>query len=635
MQICHYTLLAPIDQDIDDFLRLLEQLTQQNNFDESCAFRYDKRWSVYCISEDEIPALTSLDGNGQFRLRRQSTDRDAVRDFFQQMLGAGTPWIAEGRILEQIKEDFRQCLNANLPGPILHALYDRAAEFVDDLRISTEITSGAVSPEALSRELAGKILEDESEAVLSIIGDGESFANFVHYWSGSRVQKLYCIHRDFLEAETLCLANEAIPVRWEIRREILSQSDVIISASEEFDLMISRELVQQNLQKRRRRHLLLFNWSEQEVVDESVSKLPAVFTYSRDDLERALIQARSRREKILEQLQPQFSEAVDQFYQWVYSEERFQFHGIVGKSHKMQSVFELIRRVAETDITVLVQGETGTGKELVARAIHKYSPRSTEPFVAVNCGAIPETLLESELFGHTKGAFTGASEDRQGMLREAEGGTVFLDEIGDTTEMFQVKLLRALQEREIQPLGSSQPVPINVRIIAATGKNLQREVDAGKFRSDLYYRINVVRIELPPLRDRREDILPLVRHFIKKFNQRMGKKVRDVSPEAAQALENYDWNGNVRELENAIERAVALTLGYEITASDLPENIVKKSYEKASTSSTQQIKTLEEVEADYIGKLLREYEGNYSEVAEILGIGRTTLWRKMKKYGFE
>lgn len=635
MQICHFTLFASRDQDIDDILGLLKQLAQQHNCQESCAFRYDTHWSVYCVSENQIPVLTSLDGDDQFRLEKNSTDRDAVRDFFQQMLGAGTPWIAEGRIPEQVKEDFRQCLNAHLPGAILHTLYERAAEFADELKKSSELTTGAVSPEALSRELAGKILEDESEAVLSIIGGGEAFASFVRYWSGSNVQKLYCIHRDFLEAETLCLANEAIPVRWEIRREILSQSDVIISASEEFDLLISRELVQQNLQKRRRRHLLLINWSESEVVDETVSKLPAVFTYSRDDLERALIQARSRREKILEQLQPRFSEAVDQFYQWIYSEERFQFHGIVGKSHKMQAVFELIRRVAETDITVLIQGETGTGKELVARAIHKSSHRSAEPFVAVNCGAIPETLLESELFGHTKGAFTGASEDRQGMLREAEGGTVFLDEIGDTSEMFQVKLLRALQEREIQPLGSSQPVPIDVRIIAATGKNLQREVESGHFRSDLYYRINVVRIELPPLRDRRDDILPLTRHFIKKYNQRMGKKVRDVSPEAAQSLEKYDWNGNVRELENAIERAVALTLGYEITPSDLPENIVKKSSEKVSTSAAQQIKTLEEVEADYIGKLLREYEGNYSEVAEKLGIGRTTLWRKMKKYGFE
>lgn len=634
MQISCYNIFAPPDQDIEDLLKYLELLSDQASFDEACLLHRETQWNLYLVSETRLSPLESLEASKHIRLKRKSVDRDAVLDFFHQMLGTETPWIGEGQILEELKEDFRQCLNANLPGPVLHTLYDRATALADELRNSTEITTGAVTPEALSRELAGKILEDESEAVLSIIGDGEAFANFVRYWSGSRVQKLYCIHRDFLEAETLCLANESIPVRWEIRREILSQSDIIISASEEFDLLISRELVQQNLQKRKRRHLLLFNWSEGEVVDESVTRLPAVFVYSREDLERALMQARGRREKVLEQLKPRFLEAVDQFYQWLYSEERFQFHSIVGKSHKMQSVFELIRRVAETDITVLIQGETGTGKELVARAIHKSGPRSTGSFVAVNCGAIPETLLESELFGHAKGAFTGATEDRRGMLREAEGGTVFLDEIGDTTEMFQVKLLRALQEREIQPLGSSQPVPIDVRIIAATGKNLQREVESGDFRSDLYYRINVVRIELPPLRERREDILLLTRYFIKKYNQRMGKKVRDVSPEVAQSLENYEWNGNVRELENAIERAVALTLGYEITLSDLPDNIIQKSQDSASPVSGQ-IKTLEEVEADYIGKLLREYEGNYSEVAQKLGIGRTTLWRKMKKYGFE
>ncbi|MEJ2051886.1 MAG: sigma 54-interacting transcriptional regulator, partial [Calditrichota bacterium] len=331
---------------------------------------------------------------------------------------------------------------------------------------------------------------------------------------------------------------------------------------------------------------------------------------------------------------PGIDEEVEAFYEWLYSDRRFQFHGIVGASRQMQRVFELIHRVAETDITVLIQGETGTGKEVVARAIHSISQRQAGPFVTINCGAIPETLLESELFGHVKGAFTGADIDRKGLLKEAAGGTVFLDEIGETSQMFQVKLLRALQEREITPLGSNIPQSIDVRIIAATGRNLQQEVERGTFRSDLYYRINVVTIQLPPLRERKEDILPLVRYFIKEYNIKMGKKVAEISDDAAEALAAYHWKGNVRELENVIERAIALSLDHRISLDDLPDSVLEVREESAH-EDMREVQTLEEIEKQHIQRLLQELEDNYNEVAEKLGIGRTTLWRKMKKYGLE
>lgn len=633
MHIGRYTISGSPEPSLESLANLLQSALKQGSVDEACLFRYRNRWECYTVRESQHrDFLTGFPGG--LDIRQKEVDREAVRIFFLHALGAGTPEIGEYSVLETLTRDFRACLNTDLPGPVLHNLHDRAIRLGHDLRDSTELSEGAVTPPELSRELAGKILESESEAVVTVTGEQEIIRDFIRIWDEANVQQLYCVHQNFEEAESICRSVKALPIRWEDRRELLLQSDVIILASHNMESLISEDVIRRNLQHRKRRHLLVFDWSDTFMVEGNVERMPSVFAYSKADLQKALVQAREKRERMLEQQRERITNAVDQFYRWAYSDERYQFHGIVGRSHRMQRVFELIRRVAQTDITVLLQGETGTGKEMVARAIHQSSERSAGPFVPVNCGAIPETLLESELFGHVRGAFTGAMADRQGLLQEAESGTVFLDEIGDTSEAFQVKLLRALQEREILPLGSSQPVPIHVRIIAATGRDLEEAVEKDDFRSDLYYRINVVKIELPPLRERRKDILPLVRHFMHQFNQKMGKRIRDISDTAATSLENYSWPGNVRELENAIERAVALTLGHEITPADLPESITSPKPRRESATLREGVKTLEEVEADYIGKLLREFEGNYSEVAEKLGIGRTTLWRKMKKYGF-
>ncbi|MEO0115016.1 MAG: sigma-54 dependent transcriptional regulator [candidate division WOR-3 bacterium] len=307
--------------------------------------------------------------------------------------------------------------------------------------------------------------------------------------------------------------------------------------------------------------------------------------------------------------------------------KRYQFQDIIGKSPKMQAVFELIRTVAPTKSTVLIQGESGTGKEMVARAIHEASLRKDGPFIALACGALPETLLEAELFGHEKGAFTGANFQKKGKLELADGGTLFLDEIGDISPKSQVDLLRFLQEREFRRLGGTETIKVDVRIIAATNKNLLKLVEQGKFRDDLYYRLNVITITLPPLRERKEDIPLLITHFLEKYNIETGKRIEKISEAAMNILMDYHWPGNVRELENTIEHAVVVSEGNTIMPNSLPDFLKKKEPTPIDTS-----KSLEEMEKQHIIQVLKEQQGNISRAAEILGINRVTLYRKMKEY---
>lgn len=307
---------------------------------------------------------------------------------------------------------------------------------------------------------------------------------------------------------------------------------------------------------------------------------------------------------------------------------RYRFHNLIGKNHKMQQVYRLIEQVAESNASVLIEGESGTGKELVAHAIHYESPRANGPFVTVNCSALAETLLESELFGHVKGAFTGATYNKVGRFELADGGTIFLDEIGDVSPLIQLKLLRVLQEKVFERVGESKPRKVDVRVIAATNKNLKKLVEEGRFRDDLYYRLNVVRISLPPLRERKDDIPLLVEHFVQKFDQELGRRILGPTKEAMAALLAYGWPGNVRELENAIEHAFVCCRGRRFTLDDLPEEIRGKEAQagKRRPSSLKQ-------EKEAIVQALREAGGNRSQAARALGINRTTLWRKLKQYG--
>lgn len=310
------------------------------------------------------------------------------------------------------------------------------------------------------------------------------------------------------------------------------------------------------------------------------------------------------------------------------------FGSIIGKSEAMDHVFNLIIQVAKTDCTVIISGESGTGKELVARAIHSQSNRKGKPFIGINCGALTDNILESELFGHTKGSFTGAYRDRKGLFQNAENGTIFLDEIGDISQRLQVKLLRFLQENEIRPVGSDSLVKVDVRIIAASNKNLEEEVQKGNFREDLYYRLTVIPIMLPKLGQRKEDIPLLANYFLKKYARKLGKTVPILSKNASAALYAHNWPGNVRELENMMERNLALVNKDVIEREDLIFNNTFQ--EKSRTQKVYEEKiTLAEAEKQLILGCLEDCFGNHKETAEILGISTTTLWRKLRMYELE
>ncbi|HEX7118769.1 MAG TPA: sigma-54 dependent transcriptional regulator [Longimicrobiales bacterium] len=306
----------------------------------------------------------------------------------------------------------------------------------------------------------------------------------------------------------------------------------------------------------------------------------------------------------------------------------------VGRNRRFMEVLKLAETVAPTDSTVLITGESGTGKEILARYIHAVSDRDGAAFVSINCGALPETLLESELFGHVKGSFTGAVRDKEGLLVAAKGGTFFLDEVGEMSPSLQVKLLRALQEREVVPVGATEPVAIDVRIIAATNRDLEQEMRRGTFRSDLYYRLNVITLHLPPLRERRDDIPLLTEHFLKALAERSGgERPLRVAGDALDALQRYDWPGNVRELENALERAAVLCGGEVLERDALPSRVVEPQPEPLVADRPPPNPTLEVIERAYILWVLEAEGGNKARAAEVLGIDPSTLYRKLNRYG--
>jgi len=309
-------------------------------------------------------------------------------------------------------------------------------------------------------------------------------------------------------------------------------------------------------------------------------------------------------------------------------------HELLGDSEAVRKVQQLIGRVADSDASVLITGESGTGKEVVARALHRLSRRKDGPFIAVNCAAMPEALLESELFGHVKGAFTDAKSDRVGMFKQADGGTLLLDEVGELPLTLQPKLLRALQERKVRPVGGSNEMNFDARIIAATNVDLDERVEEGRFRDDLFYRLNVIQIVLPPLRARGNDVLELAQHFVRKVSERSGKRVRGLTPAVAQKLLEYDWPGNVRELENCIERSVAFTAFDHLQLDDLPEKVRSGPTRSNGGSNPEELTLpLEVVERRHILRVLDAQKGNRTRAAKVLGLDRKTLYRKLERWG--
>jgi len=307
----------------------------------------------------------------------------------------------------------------------------------------------------------------------------------------------------------------------------------------------------------------------------------------------------------------------------------------IGRSKRFLEVLKTAETAAPTDSTILVTGESGAGKEVLAKYIHEISGRADGPFVSINCGALPESLLESELFGHVKGSFTGAHRDKNGLFVAAKGGTFFMDEVGEMSPATQVKLLRVLQEREVIPVGATEAVPVDVRIVAATNRDLEEEIRRGGFRSDLYYRLNVITVHLPPLRDRGEDVPLLASFFLERFAGGRGKETPRLSQEAIDALASYDWPGNVRELENALERAAVLTDDGEIQVSALPTRITERAPQPLVSATLPPNPTLEIIERAYIHWVLHSESGNKTRAAEVLGIDPSTLYRKLLRYGMD
>jgi two-component system response regulator HydG len=301
------------------------------------------------------------------------------------------------------------------------------------------------------------------------------------------------------------------------------------------------------------------------------------------------------------------------------------FENIIGHSEPMLKIYDMISEVAENDSSVLLTGETGTGKELIAKAVHAKSPRANAPFVPINCGAMPESLLESELFGHRKGAFTGASHARKGYLEVASGGTLFLDEIGEIGSKMQIDLLRVLEDKKICRVGSTEEIEVDFRLVSATRRNLKEEISRGRFREDFYYRVNVITIEVPPLRNRKEDIPLLVDHFLSKYSQETTKQVDSINNDALNMLMSYDWPGNVRELENAVERAVVLSRKRRLDRSDF-------SFLQGHSGTERTDRSLHELEQRHIRQVLEECDWNVTQAAKILDINRVTLHRKINRY---
>jgi two-component system response regulator AtoC len=319
-------------------------------------------------------------------------------------------------------------------------------------------------------------------------------------------------------------------------------------------------------------------------------------------------------------------------------QKEYSFENIISKNERMRQLFDTIRKVAKYKSTILIEGESGTGKELVAKAIHFNSDRASNPFIPVNCGAIPENLLESELFGHTKGSFTNAVRTKKGLFEEADGGTMFLDEIGELPLQLQVKLLRVLQDGEMRRIGDSRPNKIDVRIIAATIKNLDKEVREGKFRDDLFYRLNVLPMKIPPLKERKEDIPLLVDHFINKYSRELNKPIEEITPDALNCLMNYGWNGNVRELENVIERAIVLTESSQIQVENLPGEVQNPKEESKVSLLNDELsikKASRYLEIDLIRKALLKTKGNHTHAAKLLEISHRALLYKIKEYGID
>ncbi len=624
---------VPLDQSIQqvlqDFVGRAKAL-QERSADECLLVVGPRHVEMYLANESRENAAVNGRANLSMPGHRLTilSNHDAVTQFFRSALG----WMPDGERDHSHIEAFRRghafASEQGMTGVALNRLFQRALWLFEKIRLEMDFFRSPMTIDDVLVEVAGKIFGGLKARSAWLVGSSEEIPRVAVALQQAGIGSLY-FSPLAPSVPTLKPRSEVIAKPLEI--EQLPFIDLLLLCDGGDKSLAARRFLQKLMAARNHAPLLLADLSASAMAGETMEKMNNLFFFRRRDLLSLVEQNVQVRRQIEGEVVSWIHEEVKQFYQWLRSEDRFHFGSMVGRSRQMQGVFELIARIAQTDITVLIEGESGTGKELVARAIHQASSRGRRPFIAVNCGALPESLLESELFGHVRGAFTGAVSNKRGLFEETNGGTIFLDEIGEMSPALQVKLLRFLQDGEIKRVGSNEVLKLDVRVIAATNRHLQQMVNEGEFRSDLYYRLNVIGINLPPLRERPEDIEFLTGHFLRKFAQRMRKPVSGISSEAMQQLREYHWPGNVRELENVMERAVALAGDNRLDTLDLPATVRDASH---STHVPARL-SLKEVERLHILETVRACNDNYDEAARVLGIGRTTLWRKLKEYGSE
>jgi glutamyl-tRNA reductase len=559
--------------------------------------------------------------------RFQINGRAAVREFYRLAIGIDRDGEA-GHSVESFREWFAAARRANLVGPYLNKLFQRSLWLSEKVRIELNVQKHAINAESVVTELAQKIFGDLRDHKALIAANGVECETFAQKLRERNIGELLFVAREHGGQQKLIDHFAGSKVKLDQLKRVWPTVDVLLMF-ESFAELFKEMPLSEMMSRRQNKPLLLVSY-----LDEPAQQTPDLYNlyyYHQDDLKQIVASNLKEHQKAEAMINQFIEQEVEDFLAWVHGRDTYRFGNIIAKSSAMQNILELVARIAQTDISVLIDGESGTGKELVARAIHDHSGRAKNPFMVVNCSALPESLLESELFGHVRGAFTGATANKKGLIEAASKGTIFLDEIGETSLAMQVKLLRFLQEGEIKPVGSNQTLKVDVRLIAATNRDLLKMMEEGRFRQDLYYRLNVIQITIPPLRDRVQDILPLSEYFIKKYSQKIHKTVYGIEEEMQKFLCHYSWPGNVRELENAIERAVALCSGKYLTKANFPANVLNSQPTNHHLNAAPDL-TLKTLERNHIAAMLEEFNWNYDRVTKILGIGRTTLWRKMKEY---
>jgi transcriptional regulator with PAS, ATPase and Fis domain len=563
------------------------------------------------------------------------TNGEALRLFFEIATGIANHTNTLN-FTEILHESYSQALELSFVGPELHHLFNRSIWLNEKIRLKTSYFKLAVNQNSVVWELAEKIFGNLDHTALSIIGHNDILIEILTEFKQKGLTKVFIHDKVRMPSKRTQNLISTLEINIDTHTESFPvEADILLVFSmENYSFTNLREQIVRRLAQKSNFPLVIVDWSNHPKLKLFSEENSNIFYYNKDDIHQVIEHNQKEQVNEINIIKDWIKGEVTDFYQWLENDRHYQFINMVGISPKMQLIFETISRIAQTDITVLINGESGTGKELVAKAIHKLGNRSNNPFLVVNCGAIPENLIESELFGHVKGAFTGAIAPKHGLFETANHGTIFLDEIAELPILLQVKLLRFLQDGEIKKVGSNDTIKLDVRVLSATNRNLSKSLKEGNFRSDLYYRLNVIQLNLPSLRDRKEDIPLLIQHFLKKFNQKFQKQVNNISQNVRDLLLSYSWPGNVRELENAIERAVALTVGNMISLYDLPPHLLSFQ-EEAAEESFQKHPTLKEIEKEHILETLEICEWNYEEASKLLGISRTTLWRKLKEYNLD